>query len=148
MALHSVESNGCRSWELLQSLPPQGIVCMTVTWQCGIWLVVDNVVFGVGHFSSVFYFRSWKKDAFLYYTKYLSGESFLEVRELLWYFEMETHPFGCASAVWSLSRFQMVIHQGLRFCRRRASASKTQASGASLSVRHCFLLLVFSICWI
>lgn len=46
----------------------------------------------------VTYFRSWKRDTFLYYTKYLSGESFLEVRESLRYFEMETHLFCRASA--------------------------------------------------
>lgn len=50
--------------------------------------------------SLEFYFRSWeKKVIFLDNTKYLSGESFLEVRELLWYFEMGTHLLRCAFAM-------------------------------------------------
>lgn len=62
------------------------------------WLLII-LCLGLAIFSPVFYFRLQKKDTFLYYTEYLMGESFLEVRELLWYFEMETNPFRCASAV-------------------------------------------------
>lgn len=54
-------------------------------------------MFGVRH--SEYSILAWKNDTFLYYTKYLSGESFQEVRELQWYFEMETHLFTCASAM-------------------------------------------------
>lgn len=88
------------------------IIYKAVIWWHGGWLVIDNVVLGLAYW--IFYFKSWKKDTFPYYIIYLSGESFLEVRELLWYFEMETHPFRCVSAMWSLSLLQMVIYQGLR----------------------------------
>lgn len=114
-------------------------------------MVLDGLLvmlcLGLGLVSSVlFYFRSWKKDICLYCAKYLSGDSFLEVRELLWYLEMETHLFRCAFAMQSLSVFQMVIHQGLGVCQSGTSASETQAPGAFLSECYCFLLLVFSIC--
>ena len=124
IAVLSVESNGSYTWEPWQSPYPENSL-----WECHLVMVLDGLLImlclGLELVSSVFYFRSWKKDIFLYYTKYLSAESFLEVRELLWYFEMEAHLFRCAFAMWSLSRFQMVVHQGQRACQRRTSASKT-----------------------